>query len=98
MSSGSLGSGWLTSTVSPARSRRPSPTSGLVVGIDAYTRSTSGASASRWIRSTISISIAGGVSSSSSTYQRRYAVWLHDGQSNVTWATTRGGWPSPGSP
>ena len=25
-------------------------------------------------------------------------VWLHVGQSKVMWATTRGGWPSPGSP
>ena len=50
------------------------------------------------MRSTISISMAGGLSSSSSTYQRRYAVWLHVGQSKVTWATTRGGCPSPGRP
>jgi hypothetical protein len=46
----------------------------------------------------ISISIAGCRSSTSSTHQLRYAVWLQLGQSKLMWATTRGGWPSPGRP
>ena len=49
----------------------PSPISGLVSGSAANIGSGEGCSARRWTRSTISISIAGALSSSSSTYQRR---------------------------
>ncbi|TPW15686.1 MAG: hypothetical protein FD127_632 [Acidimicrobiaceae bacterium] len=79
-------------------SRRPSPISGLVSTAMSPRIDGSGCPLNRCTRSTISISIAGSWSSTSSTYHRRYDVWLHDGQSKFTWATTRGGCPSPGRP